>query len=84
LAEFLGEARAKAADHLHDFSSFASRRAFGARDTVEVRFALRCLLSLCPEGQPLEMSWDATAAENAIGRTQSCIADFYGIVRSSG
>jgi len=30
LAEFLGEARAKAADHLHGFSSFASRRAFGA------------------------------------------------------
>ena len=50
-------------------------------DTIEVRLALRCLLSHCPDRWPLEMFWDAASAENDIGRAQGCTAGFNGIVR---
>ena len=50
-------------------------------DVVEVRLALRCLLSHCPDRWPLELYWDSAGQENAIGRAQGTTAAFNGIVR---
>lgn len=57
-------------------------RCSGARvDGVEVRLALRCLLSHCPERWPLELYWDSARQENEIGRAQGVTDAFNGIVR---
>lgn len=50
-------------------------------DTPEVRLALRCLLTYCPERWPLVLYWDAAGQENEIGRAQGVTAAFNGIVR---
>jgi hypothetical protein len=57
------------------------RSATNRVDTIEVRLALRCLLPHCPQRWPLEMFWEAAAADNAIGRAQGCTAGFNGVVR---
>ncbi len=50
-------------------------------DTIEVRLALRCLISHCPERWPLDMFGSSAAVEHDIGRAQGCTAAFNGIVR---
>jgi hypothetical protein len=58
-----------------------ARSGSGKVDTIEVRLALRCLISHCPERWPLDLFWSAAATGHDIGRTQGCTAAFNGIIR---
>lgn len=66
---------------VHILRSGVARCADARVDDHQVRLALRCLLSHCPERWPLELYWDAAAQENDIGRAQGVTAAFNGIVR---
>lgn len=66
---------------LHILRTGVTRSSKERVNGVEVRLALRCLLTHCPERWPLELYWDAAQQENDIGRAQGVTAAFNGIVR---
>lgn len=66
---------------LHIMRTAVARSGKGKVDTIEVRLALRCLLSHCPERWPLEMFWSSAGTEHDIGRGQGCTAAMNGILR---
>lgn len=66
---------------LHILRAAVARSGKGKVDTIEVRLALRCLLTHCPERWPLDMFWSSAATDHDIGRGQGCTAAFNGITR---
>ncbi|KQN74707.1 hypothetical protein [Sphingomonas sp. Leaf62] len=66
---------------LHILSAAAARSGNRKVDTVEVRLALRCLVTHCPERWPLDMFWNSAGTDHDIGRAQGCTAALNGIVR---
>ena len=66
---------------LHILRAAAARSDKGKVDTIEVRLALRCLVTHCPERWPLDMFWNSAGTDHDIGRAQGFTAALSGIVR---
>ncbi len=61
---------------LHILRAAVARSGKVKVDTIEVRLALRCLLTHCPGRWPLDLFWSSVATDHDIGRSRGCTAAF--------